>query len=481
MKIRNMTRAVPACLLLAGIAITPAQAKVSAEEAAQLGVTGTPLTPLGAVRAGNADGTIPAWTGGITEYPEGYTPGGWYVDPFASDEILFTITADNYKQYADKLTPGTQALFERYPDTMEMNIYPTRRSASFPDAYYTGSIKNATNTEFVGSDKPTLAERSVKRETYTPGVWFPIPKTAGEALWNHTYFYWGKDFKATAYGMNVFADGSYADHQKIDRWIMPWAMDDSEIPDDKYFQRGGGALWCGSQEDVYPPRTAGQMFGGCNTWTQNDFDAYLYIPGQRRVRKAPEIGFYDSPGSGSDGLRTADQRFLWAITGGEEWYEFSELKKAEYYVPYNSYKMAQPGVTFDDLARPGHLNPEFKRYELHRMWVVEGRTRPQFRHLSPHRLVYSDEDTWAATNADMYDAQDKMWRVSESYNINFYDQKLNYFWGDAHMDIISGRYACVNSFYNIGIKDGNGPPTFNNEKPAWEHQKPSGLRKYGVR
>ena len=78
--------------------------------------------------------------------------------------------------------------------------------------------------------------------------------------------------------------------------------------------------------------------------------------------------------------------------------------------------------------------------------------------------VYVDEDTWAATNADMYDAQDKMWRVSESYNINFYDHKLNYFWGDAHMDIISGRYACVNSFYNIGIKDGNGPPVFDGER-----------------
>lgn len=481
MKYQNLVGVIPALLFSAGMVATPVQAKVSAEEAKQIGLTGTPLTPLGAERAGNAEGTIPEWTGGITEYPEGYVPGGWYVDPFADDEILFTITAQNYKQYADKLTPGTQALFERYPDSFEMNVYPTRRSASFPDWYYENSVWNASNTEFVGSDDPTLAERSVKKESFKPGVWFPIPKTAGEALWNHTYFYWGKSFKANSYGINVFADGTYADHMKVDRWIMVWAMQDDEIPESDYFKtKGGGALWCGSQEDVYPPRTAGQMFGGCNTWEQNDFDAYLYIPGQRRVRKAPEIGFYDSPGSGSDGLRTADQRFLWAITGGEEWYEFDELKKAEYYVPYNSYKMAQPGVTFDDLARPGHLNPEYKRYELHRAWVVEGRTRPQFRHLSPHRSVYSDEDTWAALSADMYDAQDKMWRVSESYNINFYDHKLNYFWGDAHMDIISGRYACVNSFYNIGIKDGNKPPVFDGE-PSWTHQTPAGLRKHGVR
>lgn len=455
-------------------------AKVSPEQAAQLGLENTVLTPMGSERAGNADGSIPAWTGGITEPPAGYTPGDWYVDPFADDEILFTITAQNYKQYADKLTPGTQGLFVRYPDTFVMHIYPSRRSASYPDFFYENSIWNATNTEFISNDKPTLAERSVNKETFRPGVWFPIPQTGGQAMWNHTYYYWGKSYKATSYGINIFADGSYADQMLIDRWFAPWAMPAGEIPNDSYFKRNSGPVLCASQENLYPPRTAGQMFGGCNSWTENDFDAYLYIPGQRRVRKAPEIGFYDSPGTGSDGLRTSDSRWVWAITGSEEWYEYGDLKKGEYYVPYNAYKMAQPGITFDDLVRPGHLNPEYVRYELHRTWVIEGHTRPQFRHLSPHRLVYVDEDTWAGVTGEMYDGQDKLWRVVESYNINFYDQKLNFFWGDAHMDVISGRYSSSSSFYNIGVKDGNGPPVFNGD-PEWEYMKPSGLRKLGVR
>ena len=460
---------------------TSVVAKVSPDKAAEVGLEGTRLTPIGAIRAGNEDGSIPAWTGGITEYPEGFTPGGWYVDPFASDEILFTITAQNYKQYADKLTVGTQALFERYPDTMQMHVYPSRRSASFPDWYYQGSIHNAANTEWCGhTTEPTLAERCVNKSTFKPGVFFPVPQTGGEALWSHSFFYWGKSYQAHAYGMNVFADGSYADHMKIDRWNLPWSMTAEEFPKDAYFERAGGAIICGSQEDVYPPRTAGQMFGGCGGWDSIDFDAYLYIPGQRRVRKAPEIGFYDSPGTGSDGLRTADQRWGWALTGAEEWYEIEDPVRKEYYVPYNSYKLAQPGVTWDDLARPGHINPEYKRYELHRVWVIEGRTRPQFRHLSPHRLVYADEDSWAATNADMYDAQDDIWRVSELYNLNFYDYKFTQFWGDAHHDLVNGRYACVNSFYNIGIKDQNGPPVYNGN-PNWDYQKPSGLRKRGVR
>jgi len=187
-------------------------AKVSPEEAALLGIEGTPLTPVGAERAGNAEGTIPAWTGGITEPPAGYVKGGWYVDPFATDEILFTITASNYEQYADKLTVGTQALFKRYPETFLMNVYPTHRSASYPDWYYEGSIANASTTEWCGNPEPTLAERCIKRESRVRGIPWPIPKTGGEVMWNHTYTYFGKHYTAHAYGINIFADGSYADH-----------------------------------------------------------------------------------------------------------------------------------------------------------------------------------------------------------------------------------------------------------------------------
>jgi len=62
-------------------------AKVSQEEAARLGIEGTELTPMGAIRAGNADGSIPAWEGGIKTPPAGYTQGGWYIDPYADDKV----------------------------------------------------------------------------------------------------------------------------------------------------------------------------------------------------------------------------------------------------------------------------------------------------------------------------------------------------------------------------------------------------------
>ncbi len=87
-------------------------AKVSAEEAAKLG---NELTPVGAEKAGNADGTIPAWTGGITEPPAGFVVGKPYLDPFASDQVLYTITKDNMVQYADKLSDGQKSMLEKYP------------------------------------------------------------------------------------------------------------------------------------------------------------------------------------------------------------------------------------------------------------------------------------------------------------------------------------------------------------------------------
>ena len=77
---------------------------------------GKDLTPIGAERAGNADGTIPAWDGGLTQPPAGWTPQQGYVDPFASDKVLFTITGANAAQYQSKLTTGQVALLKKFPE-----------------------------------------------------------------------------------------------------------------------------------------------------------------------------------------------------------------------------------------------------------------------------------------------------------------------------------------------------------------------------
>ena len=126
MRRRNTLLTIAAALLVLLSTSGIAFAKVTAEEAARLGKD---LTPLGGEKAGNKEGTIPAWDGGITEPPAGYVKGKHHVDPYAGDKVLFTITAANMGEYADKLTPGHQAMLKTY-DTFFMKVYPTHRSAS---------------------------------------------------------------------------------------------------------------------------------------------------------------------------------------------------------------------------------------------------------------------------------------------------------------------------------------------------------------
>ena len=112
-----------------------ALAAVSGADAARLGAD---LTPMGAEKAGNAAGTIPAWTGGITTPIAGFKAGGHYPDPFPSEKAKFEITAANMAKYAANLTPGQQALLKKYPD-WKMEVYETHRTAGYPKS----SLKSA--------------------------------------------------------------------------------------------------------------------------------------------------------------------------------------------------------------------------------------------------------------------------------------------------------------------------------------------------
>ncbi|MDZ7784167.1 MAG: DUF1329 domain-containing protein [Halioglobus sp.] len=156
-----------------------AHAKVSPEQAERLG--GDELTPVGAERAGNEDGSIPPWTGGIQELPEDYEVGDRLVDPYEDDEVLYTITAKNYQQYEEFLSPGQIALLKRYPDTFYMNVYPTRRSSLLPEAEYERVKEGATVTEMVPSGNGL--------ENFVSTVPFPIPSEALHVIWNHIVRY----------------------------------------------------------------------------------------------------------------------------------------------------------------------------------------------------------------------------------------------------------------------------------------------------
>ena len=101
-------RATLAALCLSSLATNAVLAAVSPEQAAELGKS---LTPLGAEMAGNADGSIPPWNPEGTPTPAGFVPGSDnYINAYPDEKPLYTIDASNWKEHADELTAGTQAM-----------------------------------------------------------------------------------------------------------------------------------------------------------------------------------------------------------------------------------------------------------------------------------------------------------------------------------------------------------------------------------
>lgn len=169
-----MYGAVASALLTSGSAL----AAVSAEEAAKLGDT---LTPIGATKAGNGD-EIPAWDGGLTQPPAGFKDDGRYVDPFPEDKELFRIDQSNVDEYSENLTPGQVAMIKTYDDYF-IPVYQTRRTATYPEKTMQQTVENATQVELVESGNGMK-----NYQTATP---FPIPQNGLEVIFNHLTRYRG--------------------------------------------------------------------------------------------------------------------------------------------------------------------------------------------------------------------------------------------------------------------------------------------------
>ena len=98
-------------LIAAALSVALSSTAMAAVSQAEADKLGNSLTPLGGEAAANADGSIPAYTGGITSAPAGYSAGDHHPDPYPGDQVLFEITGQNYKEYADFLSDGQKKLF----------------------------------------------------------------------------------------------------------------------------------------------------------------------------------------------------------------------------------------------------------------------------------------------------------------------------------------------------------------------------------
>ena len=437
-----------------------ALAAVSAQDAERLG---SELTPLGGEKAGNAAGTIPAWDGGLTSAAKAGFPnfkaGGHHPDPFANDKPLYTITRANMGQYANVLTEGHKKLLSTYP-TYKLVVYPTRRSGAAPQRIYDATRRIATTAQLASGGNGVLNAGE--------GIPFPMPKEGVEVFWNHVLRYRGDAISRVIGQFPVTASGAYTMVKFKDETFVAYSQPGakSENLDNiiAYF----------IQETTAPARLAGEILLVHETLDQSKENrkAWIYNPGQRRVRRAPNVAF-DNPGTASDGLRTSDQLDIY--NGSPERYNWKLVGKREMLVPYNAYKLHSNTVKYNDLLKKNHINQDLARYELHRVWVVDSTLKPGVSHLYKRRTLYVDEDSWQILAVDCYDSRDQLYRVQEGHVVNYYDVPTIWTALELVMDMSNGRYLALGA-------DNEEPRSrdFTIKRSTADYQ-PSSLQRRGVR
>jgi hypothetical protein len=414
-------------MFLGALALGLSTQQVLAADAADLGKT---LTPVGAEKAASADGTIPAWTGGHPQ--DGALSGEFPHDnQIDGDQPVFTITHDNYSKYADKLTEGHKELLKRYPD-YKMNVYPSRRTVAFPDFIYKATAANAGTCKLNGTDDP---------DNCTLGFPFPIPKSGAEVIWNHKLKWRGDAAQRFNNQFIVQPSGDFQQTKILEQVKFYYANHTSPVP----MKSGQGEYLRYLSQTLSPPRLAGTFILVHEKSGTGDSGraAWLYSPGLKRIRRAPTVQ-YDNPYEGTDGNQFYDQVDM--FNGALDRYNWKLVGKKEFYLPYNSNKIAGNKVKYKDVIRPKHLNQDLPRYELHRYWVVEATLKPGTNHTFKTRRFYVDEDAWNIEAVDDYDNKDQLYKFQEGHLINAPNIQAASTVPEVIYDFFSGRYFITAAF-----------------------------------
>ena len=405
-------------LITLNLAAGTASAKVSPLEASELGEK---LTWVGAQKSANATGTIPSYSGGLDQD----LSADPYEDIYAAEKPLFVITHDNLAQHKKNLSPGQLAMFAKYPDTYKMLIYPTHRTANFPKHVQDKAQKNATTAQLLaGGNGLTHFDETVP---------FAIPKSGVEVIWNHETRFRGRNIEINSASLPVDRDGSYMTIKTRAKFALPQYLLGGFNP-----KKDKNILFYYTSYTKAPARLTGNVLLVHETIDQvnEPRKAWQYNAGQRRVRRAPQVA-YDAPNG--DGLRTTDQTDMY--NGSPDRYHWKLMGKKEIYIPYNSYKVMDPNAKYKNIIQRGHINQDYARYELHRVWHVQATLKEGARHIYAQRDLYVDEDSWQIALADHYDSRGELWRFAEGHSMQFVNANAPLYAGSTSYDLISGRYS----------------------------------------
>ncbi|PWC34466.1 hypothetical protein TSO352_18560 [Azospirillum sp. TSO35-2] len=394
---------------------------------------GEELTPFGAVRAGNRTRAIPPWTGGLTTAPRGYVPDRPMVDPYLEDVRWFTVGAADVERYKVRLTAGQQALLEKHPQSFELALFPSHRSAAAPQRVYDATLANA--------GRAALGENGLALRNASVGVPFPIPANGVQAMWNHKLRWRGTSLSRTSLTV-LPTQGALSRTRLREEFACPYAAGDEASPPLLYRrtilepkEQAGTTLLIHGTLDPIGARSL--------AWARE---------GERgRVTRAPGFA-YDTPDPVTDGICTADM--LDMFSGALDRFDFTLVTRREMYVPYNAYRLGNPSLALKDFLWPGHPNPQFLRYEMHRVWVVDARLKPNFKHSLPDRTYYLDEDSWQIVMAEHYNGKGELQRYSEVHGVAHWQVPVYAPAVEFTFDLTADRYVAR------GVDNGLPPPVF---------------------
>ncbi len=389
---------------------------------------GTVLTPFGSVRAGNADGSIPAWTGEAPATQAGYQPG----DPplvFSDEKPLYSITSANLAQYQDKLAVGAVAMFNKYPG-YRIDVYPTHRTAMAPQFVYDNIYKNASSAQLSADGGSVTGAYG--------GIPFPFPKNGNEVVWNHLLSWQGSTTYFTSDAHTVTATGEVVFESRVRAWFQyPYYFENGEsrftgfylqqfiVPIAPPYEAGGSILFLHPVNPAITPDEA---------WT--------YLQGERRTRRAPELQ-YDTPNSLAGGTTNWDEANI--FSGKLDRYDFNYVGIKEMLVPYNCNKFSAAAIA--DQFEAHFINPDLVRWELHRMRVVEATVKAGARNVDARRTIYFDDDSGSALMSDIYDASGSLWKFLNNMPTIYPNiPALNTVQNDVTYELHAGDYTCGDQY-----------------------------------
>jgi Protein of unknown function (DUF1329) len=391
--------------LLAGTSLaTAAVIRPTQAKAADPSLLDTTLTPLGGERAGNADGSIPAWTGGLTAPPlPSTTPTATHL--FEDEKPLYEVNASNMAQYADLLSEGVKAQITKFGLTLK--VYQTHRTAAAPQYVYDNAKKNVVNAKL---------DPAGGRLGFTGGygaIPFPIidtsdPLTGGSQLiWNHLSAWVGySEITLFAPGMVVIDGKPILVAGTYSRSYYPYYDPNGSLA------TFGGYYSTAHYYDKAPGSVVGQetlVWHSTNVNVHPDI-VWTLLNGQGRVRKAPNMAF-DAPNPESNGISCEDEAST--FYGNPSQYDWTLVGKKEMLVPYNCNRLLFTNI--EDFLLPHFPDPNLVRWEKHRMWVVDANLVPGIHNVNSRRRLYFDEDTSYGLLGEGYDGGGNLWKAYTMY------------------------------------------------------------------